>query len=80
MYIQSDKPQEGKVKIVVSQSMVWCPSDMGWFKVNTDGGSCGNPKIALARGVIWGTNACVLACFSSFLGTFTSFEVEQLVT
>lgn len=63
-------------KTRVSLHVVCCPPDVGWYKVNTDRASCGNLGAVAAGGVIRGSDASVLACFSNFLGIFTSFEAK----
>ncbi|XP_042520430.1 uncharacterized protein LOC122093937 [Macadamia integrifolia] len=54
----------------------WCPSEVGWVKLNTDGCSIRNPGKSGAGGVIRNDKAEMILNFRSFLGVRTNFEAE----
>ena len=52
------------------------PPPLGWFKLNTDGSSLGNPRMAGGGGVIWNHVGDWEGGFSRAIGVTTSVQAE----
>ena len=69
----------GKIKMQRSRVVVnvrWNKPPVGWFKLNTDGASMGNPGKAGGGGLIRDSAGFWVKGFSRSLGTGTSMLVE----
>ncbi|KAK6115002.1 hypothetical protein DH2020_007271 [Rehmannia glutinosa] len=56
--------------------VTWRVPDMGWFKLNIDGASRGNPGLAGCGGVIRDTQATIIAGFSTFIDVASNVQAE----
>ena len=65
-----------KVKNVVSIPIKWVAPPLGWFKLNTDGSSLGNPGLARGAGIIRNHLGDWVGGFSRAIGYTTSVQVE----
>jgi hypothetical protein len=65
-----------KVKIMVPIPIKWSPPPLGWFKLNTDGSSLGNPGMAGGGGVIRNHFGDWVGGFSRAIGFTTSVQAE----
>ena len=65
-----------KVKNMISTPMKWSSPPLGWFKLNTDGASLGNPGLAGGGGVIRNHLGDWVGGFSRAIGVTTSVQVE----
>jgi hypothetical protein len=65
-----------KVKIRTPIPVKWNPPPVGWFKLNTDGSSLGNPGLARGGGVIRNHLGDWVGGFSRAIGFTTSVQAE----
>ena len=65
-----------KVKNVVSIPIKWVAPPLGWFKLNTDGSSLGNPGLARGGGIIRNHLGDWVGGFSRAIGYTTSVQAE----
>jgi ribonuclease HI len=65
-----------KEKSRISTSIKWVPPPLGWFKLNTDGSSLGNPGMAGGGGVIRNHVGDWEGGFSRAIGVTTSVQAE----
>ena len=62
---------------IATESLIkWIPPPEGWFKLNVDGASKGNPGIAGAGGILRGHYGDWIKGFASNLGLCTSVKAE----
>lgn len=54
----------------------WAQTDLGWFKLNTDGASRGNPVLAAAGGVIRNNDGKCCRGFALNIGRCTAQLAE----
>ncbi|KAK0603265.1 hypothetical protein LWI29_003154 [Acer saccharum] len=59
--------------------IIWSVPPYGWFKINTDGFSKGNPGQSACGGVIHMCHRVFLGCFAMPLGCRTAFFSELMV-
>lgn len=60
-----DTPTMG---IRIEKHITWCPPTSGWFKMNTDGASRGNPGLAAAEAVLRDENGVWVCGFAFNIG------------
>lgn len=60
----------------LSTSVIWFMPSGGWFKLNSDGSSRGNPGLSGGGGVVRDTSGNVIFVYSDFFGQLTSFQAE----
>ena len=65
-----------KVKNMISTPMKWSSPPLGWFKLNTDGASLGNPGLAGSGRVIRNHIGDWVGGFSRAIGITTSVQTE----
>jgi ribonuclease HI len=65
-----------KVKNMISTPIKWVVPPLGWFKLNTDGSSLGNPGLAGGGGVIRNHVGDWVGGFSRAFGITTSVQAE----
>uniref|UniRef100_A0A2N9I4P7 RNase H type-1 domain-containing protein n=1 Tax=Fagus sylvatica TaxID=28930 RepID=A0A2N9I4P7_FAGSY len=65
-----------KAKHVVSVPVKWATPPLGWFKLNTDGSSLGNPGLAGGGGVIRNHLGDWVGGYSRAIGHTTSVQAE----
>jgi ribonuclease HI len=65
-----------KEKTRISIPIKWVSPPLGWFKLNTDGSSLGNPGLAGGGGVICNHVGEWVGGFSRAIGVTTSVQVE----
>jgi ribonuclease HI len=65
-----------KVKLKSPILVKWTPPPLGWFKLNTDGSSLGNPGLAGGGGVIRNHLGEWVGGFSRTIGFTTSVQAE----
>ncbi|XP_042515366.1 uncharacterized protein LOC122089737 [Macadamia integrifolia] len=58
------------------QEIFWLPPMDGWWKLNCDGSSLGNPGNAGAGGIIRNSKCQIVAIYSSYLGIASNFHAE----
>ncbi|XP_042515225.1 uncharacterized protein LOC122089557 [Macadamia integrifolia] len=58
------------------QEIFWLPPMDGWWKLNCDGSSLGNPGNAGAGGIIRNSKCQIVAIYSSYLGIASNFYAE----
>jgi hypothetical protein len=61
-----------KVKNMISTPIKWVVPPLGWFKLNTDGSSLGNPGLAEGGGIIRNHEGDWVGGFSWAIGITTS--------
>jgi len=54
----------------------WNKPPDGWFKLNLDGSSLGNPSLAGGRGLIWNENGDWIRGYARAIGITTSVAAE----
>ncbi len=67
-----------KVKLKSHIPVKWTPPPLGWFKLNTDGSSLGNPRLAGGGGVIRNHLGEWVGGFSRAIGFTTSVQQFRL--
>jgi ribonuclease HI len=65
-----------KVKNMISTPIKWFSPPLGWFKLNTDGASLGNPGLAGGGGVIRNHLGDWVGGFSRAIGVTTNVQAE----
>uniref|UniRef100_A0A2N9HXU9 CCHC-type domain-containing protein n=1 Tax=Fagus sylvatica TaxID=28930 RepID=A0A2N9HXU9_FAGSY len=65
-----------KVKNMISTPIKWVVPPLGWFKLNTDGSSLGNPGLAGGGGIIRNHEGDWVGGFSRAIGITTSVQAE----
>ena len=68
-----------KVKLKSPIPVKWTPPPLGWFKLNTDGSSLGNPELAGGGGIIRNHLGEWVGGFSQAIGFTTSVQAELRV-
>ena len=61
---------------MISTPIKWVSPLLGWFKLNTDSSSLGNPGLAGGRGVIRNHVGDWVGSFSRTIGVITSFQAK----
>ena len=61
---------------MVPTPIKWSPPPLGWFKLNIDGSSLGNPGLAGGGGVIWNHLGEWVGGFSRVIGFTTSVQAK----
>ena len=60
----------------ISKLVRWEKPLSGWTKLNTDGVSLGNPRVAGFGGVVWDKRGNWVAAFARKIGVTSSFEAK----